>query len=101
MSSDADVSDAQTAGLLMAVAALVGAIRAKGLLDAAEIDGALAAIEADIQGSKLAQATPQDRLVQATLAPLQRLRRLNDLFDPATGRFPDWIRRADEGPSGD
>lgn len=101
MTSDADISDAQTAGLLLAVAALIGSLRAKGTLDEAEIDGALGTIAADIGGSKLATATPDDPLIAATLAPIERLRRMNALYDPASGTFPDWISKADgQGENG-
>lgn len=95
MTSDADVSDAQTAGLLLAVAALIGSLRAKGTLSEAEIDGALGALAGDIGGSKLATTIPDDPLIAATLAPIERLRRMNAIFDPANGTFPDWIGKAD------
>jgi len=95
MTSDADISDAQTAGLLLAVAALIGTLRAKGTLNEGEIDGALGALAGDIGGSRLAAAMPNDPLIAATLAPIERLRRMNAIFDPATGTFPDWIGKAD------
>ncbi|MDF1721863.1 MAG: hypothetical protein P1U65_14420 [Minwuia sp.] len=97
MTSDADISDAQTAGLLLAVAALMGSLRARGALTEAEVDAALGGIAGDIRGSKLAAAVPLDPMIAATLAPIERLQHMNALFDPASGTFPDWIARADPG----
>lgn len=97
MTSDADISDAQTAGLLLAVAALMGSLRTKGALTEAEVDAALGNIASDIRGSKLAAAVPLDPMIAATLAPIERLQRMNALFDPASGTFPDWIGKADPG----
>ncbi|WP_416897009.1 MAG: hypothetical protein ACMVY4_16070 [Minwuia sp.] len=91
MTSDIDVTDAQIAGLLLGVAALMGELRRKGLMDEQEIDGALARVGDDVRNSKLARATPEDRLVAATLAPLEQLRRMNRLLDDKTGDFPGWI----------
>ena len=48
-----------------------------------------------IRGSRLAQASPDDSMIQATLAPLEQLRRMNSLFDEADGSFPGWMN--DEG----
>lgn len=91
MTSDSDVSDAQIAGLLLAVAALMGEIRRKGTLDGGEIDAALARMTAEIEGSRLAQATPDDPMIGATLAPLEQLRRMNALYDEKSGGFPGWM----------
>lgn len=97
MTSDTDVTDAQIAGLLLAVAALMGEIRRKGVLDGGEIDGALQRLADDIGASKLAQATPEDPMIRATLTPLEQLRRMNTLFDEKSGRFPGWISKGEEG----
>lgn len=94
MTSDSDVTDAQIAGLLLAVAALMGEIRRKGVLDGGEIDGALQRMATDIGGSKLAQATPDDPMVEATLAPIEQLRRMNALWDEDSGGFSGWIAAA-------
>lgn len=93
MTSDTDVTDAQIAGLLLAVAALMGEIRRKGVLDAGEVDAALQRVADDIGNSKLAQATPDDPMIQATLAPLAQLRRMNTLYDEKSGGFPGWISK--------
>ncbi len=95
MKSETEVTDAQFAGLLLGVAALMGEIRRKGLLDGNEVDGALARLADDIKGSRLAQASPDDSMIQATLAPLAQLRRMNSLFDESNGSFPGWMN--DEG----
>ncbi|WP_417514842.1 hypothetical protein [Minwuia sp.] len=95
MTSDTEVTDAQIAGLLLGVAALMGEIRRKGLLDETEVDTALGKLADDINASKLAQATPDDRLVGATLAPLEQLRRMNALFDAETGTFKGWMTAGD------
>lgn len=91
MTSDSEVADAQAAGLTLAVAALMGALRRKGLLDEAEVDAALQQMGTQISGSRLAQATPDDALVQATLAPITELRKLNGLFDAESGDFKGWL----------
>jgi hypothetical protein len=91
MTSDTEVTDAQIAGLLLGVAALMGEIRRKGMLDEAEVDSALGRLADDIGGSRLAQATPSDRLVTATLAPIEQLRRMNRILDAETGDFPGWM----------
>jgi len=61
------------------------------------VGAALGSIAGDIRGSKLAAAVPQDPLIAATLAPIERLQSMNALFDPASGTFPDWIGKADPG----
>jgi len=96
MSSDTDVTDAQIAGLVLAVSALIGRLRTSGALSAEEIDRALGDLADDVRGSKLAQATPGENLVAATVAPIEQLRRMNAIFDTETGRFPDWISRSGE-----
>lgn len=95
MTSDTEVTDAQIAGLLLGVAALMGEIRRKGLLDETEVDSALARLADDIGGSKLAQATPGDRMIAATLCPIEQLRRMNRLLDKETGDFPGWMTTDD------
>lgn len=95
MTSDTEVTDAQIAGLLLGVAALMGEIRRKGLLDEAEVDGALARLAKDVSGSRLAQATPSDRMITATLAPIEQLRRMNRLLDSESGTFPGWMTADD------
>lgn len=96
MTSETEVTDAQIAGLLLSVAALMGEIRRKGLLDEKDVDSALGRLADDISGSRLAQATPDDKMITATLAPIQQLRRMNSMLDEKTGEFPGWIT-ADNG----
>jgi hypothetical protein len=91
MTSDTDVTDAQNAGLLLGVAALIGELRRKDLLTRSDIDAALQKMAEDIRSSALAQAVPEDRLIAATLAPLEQMRRMNEKYDPDTGGFPGWM----------
>lgn len=91
MKSETEITDAQIAGLLLGVAALIGELRQKKLLDEGEIDGALARLAEDIGGSKLAQAVPDDSLIAATLAPIEQLRRMNRLYDIDKRSFDHWI----------
>lgn len=95
MTSDTEVTDAQIAGLLLGVAALMGEIRRKGLLNEAEVDGALGRLADDVRNSKLAQATPGDRMIAATVAPIEQLQRMNRLLDEETGAFPGWMTTED------
>jgi len=96
MKSETGVTDAQIAGLLLAVSALMGEIRRKGLLDEGEIDSALARLAGDVGGSRLALATPDDQLIAATLAPIEQLRRMNRILDTETGEFPGWMSGSDD-----
>jgi len=91
MKSETEITDAQLAGLLLGVAALIGELRQKKLLDEVEIDGALERLAADIGGSKLAQAIPDDSLIAATLAPIEQLRRMNRLYDADKRTFEGWM----------